>query len=30
MGDTWHHDMHYKVKLKTGEYKFGDNDDKLG
>ena len=30
MVDTWHHDMHYKVKVKTGEYKFGDNDDKLG
>ena len=28
--DSWHHDMHYKVKVKTGEYKFGDNDDKLG
>ncbi len=28
--DTWHHDMHYKAKVKTGEYKFGDNDDKLG
>ena len=28
--ETWHHDMHYKVKVKTGEYKFGDNDDKLG
>ena len=28
--DTWHYDIQYKVKVKTGEYKFGDNDDKLG
>ena len=30
MAESWHHDMHYKVKVKTGEYKFGDNHDKLG
>ena len=27
---SWHHTIHYKTKVKTGEYKFGDNEDKLG
>ena len=27
---AWHHTIHYKTKVKTGEYSFGDNEPKLG
>tara|TARA_B100000424_G_scaffold26224_1_gene18289 strand:- start:223 stop:510 length:288 start_codon:yes stop_codon:yes gene_type:complete len=27
---SWHHTIHYKTKVKTGEYSHGDNQPKLG